>query len=201
MEIKIITDHERNKFAHKTDCASEMHDEHSEIQARGTDGAGDVKRLLGLEKDPNASMTSFKIRDLAHEFGVTLRSLRFYEDRGLLSPQRRGVTRLYSRRDRARLRLVLVAKVLGFSLTEAKQIIEVYDQPDGKRRQMELALSRFREQRKELMEQKQEIDEALSAMDVSTALVNHRLAALPKPLAPIAEVPTSAKRGTVKMAN
>src|ERR671929_1496623 len=61
---------------------------------------------------------SFSIGDLAREFGVTLRALRFYEDKGLLTPRRIGQTRLYSRRDRARLKLVLMGKKVGFSLLE-----------------------------------------------------------------------------------
>lgn len=135
-----------------------------------------IDQLLGLADDPlDTSRTSFKIGDLAREFGVTLRTLRFYEDRGLLSPERRGTTRLYSRRDRMRLRLVLLAKLLGFSLTEAKQIIEIYYQADGRRKQLELALDRFEEQRQILVEQKRDIEESLHAMDVSLAFVRDKL--------------------------
>jgi len=125
------------------------------------DGAGDER-------------TVFKIGDLSREFGVTLRTLRFYEDRGLLTPERRGTTRLYSRRDRMRLRLVLICKILGFSLTEAKQIIDVYYQPDGARKQIDFAMERLKEQRKILQDQEKEIRESLEAMELTIAFVRER---------------------------
>jgi len=137
----------------------------------------DIDFLLGRTTETQPDKHIFKIGDLAREFGVTLRTLRFYEDRGLLNPERRGTTRLYSRRDRARLRLILLAKTLGFSLTEAKQLIEIYHESNGKRRQMEVALQRFEEQQDVLLEQKQEIDRSIEAMGVAIEFVRERLAA------------------------
>jgi DNA-binding transcriptional MerR regulator len=136
----------------------------------------DIDFLLGRTVETQPDKQTFKIGDLAREFGVTLRTLRFYEDRGLLNPERRGTTRLYSRRDRARLRLILLAKTLGFSLTEAKQLIEIYHESNGKRRQMEVALQRFEEQQEVLLEQKQEIDRSIEAMGVAIEFVRERLA-------------------------
>lgn len=138
----------------------------------------DIEFLLGLNEEEDDKRETYRIGDLAREFGVTLRTLRFYEDRGLLSPQRRGTTRLYSRQDRARLRLVLLAKTLGFSLTEARQLIDIYHQPDGQRKQLEVALERFEEQRLILEEQKREIEESINAMDVSLGVVRRRLGEL-----------------------
>ena len=138
----------------------------------------DIEFLLGLNGEEDDKRETYRIGDLAREFGVTLRTLRFYEDRGLLSPQRRGTTRLYSRQDRARLRLVLLAKTLGFSLTEARQLIDIYHQPDGQRKQLEVALERFEEQRLILEEQKREIEESINAMDVSLGVVRRRLGEL-----------------------
>lgn len=135
----------------------------------------DVDFLLGNGADGSRGRQTFKIGDLAREFGVTLRTLRFYEDRGLLNPDRRGTTRLYSRRDRARLRLILLGKALGFSLTEAKQLIELYHQPGGHRRQLEVALERFHEQREILLEQRKQVDESLHAMARSIDFVRERL--------------------------
>ncbi|WAJ26797.1 MerR family transcriptional regulator [Antarcticirhabdus aurantiaca] len=132
--------------------------------------------LLGRGVDESETREVFKIGDLAREFGVTLRTLRFYEDRGLLNPERRGTTRLYSRRDRARLRMVLLAKLLGFSLTEAKQMIEIYDQPNGKRRQLEVALERFEEQQQILVDQQREIEASIQAMETSIEFLRERLA-------------------------
>ncbi|WP_206455565.1 MerR family transcriptional regulator [Aurantimonas marina] len=127
----------------------------------------DIDFLLGRSEEAASTKSVFKIGDLSKEFGVTLRTLRFYEDRGLLSPERRGTTRLYSRQDRTRLRLILLAKTLGFSLTEAKQLIEIYHQPNGKRKQIEVALERFEEQQQILYEQRQEIEESIRAMTIS----------------------------------
>lgn len=72
---------------------------------------------------------TFTISQLAKEFDLTTRAIRFYEDMGLLSPERAGLQRIYSARDRARLTLTLRAKRLGLSLTEAKDILDMYDSP------------------------------------------------------------------------
>lgn len=135
----------------------------------------DIDFLLGRTEKTDSDKQTFKIGDLAREFGVTLRTLRFYEDRGLLAPERRGTTRLYSRRDRARVRLVLLAKTLGFSLTEAKQLIEIYHQPNGKRRQLEVALDRFEEQHQVLLEQKKDLDASIEAMKVSIGFLREQI--------------------------
>lgn len=119
----------------------------------------------------------FRISDLAREFGVTLRTLRFYEDRGLLAPTRKGTTRLYDRRDRVRLRLALIARALGFSITEAKQMIDLFDQPNGRRLQLESALVRFAEQETVLRRERDEIDSALGAMGRLVAVMQERLSA------------------------
>ncbi len=138
----------------------------------------DIDFLLGRSQEAASPKSVFKIGDLSKEFGVTLRTLRFYEDRGLLSPERRGTTRLYSRQDRTRLRLILLAKTLGFSLTEAKQLIEIYHQPNGKRKQIEVALERFEEQQQILYEQRQEIEESIHAMTVSIDHLRQKLGEL-----------------------
>ncbi|GGD94673.1 transcriptional regulator [Aureimonas endophytica] len=142
-----------------------------------SEGQLNVRLLLGIERSDNDDdgRQVFKIGDLAREFGVTLRTLRFYEDRGLLSPERRGTTRLYSRKDRKRLRLVLLGKALGFSLTEARQMIDVYHQPNGRRRQLEVAIERFAEQRDVLLAQRREIEASIEAMDLSMDVVSHCL--------------------------
>jgi DNA-binding transcriptional MerR regulator len=99
---------------------------------------------------------SYTITDLAKEFDLTTRAIRFYEDMGLLSPQREGVggrSRIYSARDRTRLKLTLRAKRLGLSLTEAKDIIDLYDSPRDTGVQLEKFLSVLAVHRKELEEQ------------------------------------------------
>ena len=80
--------------------------------------------------------TLYTIRELAKEFDLTTRAIRFYEDMGLLRPERQGPggrNRMYSARERARLRLTLRAKRLGLSLTQAKDIIDMYDSPEIQR--------------------------------------------------------------------
>lgn len=134
-----------------------------------------IDRLLDIRIDNADTRETFKIGDLARQFNTTLRTLRFYEDRGLLNPMRQGTTRLYTRRDRMRLRLILLGKALGFSLTEAKQMIDAYDQPDGARKQLEMALTRFLEQRDILLEQRREIEQSLRAMDVALEIVREQL--------------------------
>ena len=71
-----------------------------------------------------------RIGDMAREFGITLRALRFYEDKGLLDPKREGSTRLYTARDVSRLKLIMLGRKIGFSLREVKQIMDLYD-PQG----------------------------------------------------------------------
>ena len=104
--------------------------------------------------------TQFTIRDLAKEFDLTTRAIRFYEDMGLLRPERHGPggrNRIYSARERARLRLTLRAKRLGLSLTEAKDIIDMYDSPRGTVPQLQKFITVLTEHRKQLELQMQEI--------------------------------------------
>ena len=99
---------------------------------------------------------SYSISDLAKEFDLTTRAIRFYEDLGLLSPQREGVggrSRVYSTRDRTRLKLTLRAKRLGLSLTEAKDIIDLYDSPRDTGTQLQKFLSVLATHKRELEEQ------------------------------------------------
>ena len=91
--------------------------------------------------------TSFSIGELAREFGVSLRTLRFYEDKGLISPQRQGLNRIYGRRERGRVRLILMGKRVGFSLDEIKEMLDLYDLKDGRTSQLRLALAPLRRSR------------------------------------------------------
>ena len=104
--------------------------------------------------------TQFTIRDLAKEFDLTTRAIRFYEDMGLLRPERLGPggrNRVYSARERARLRLTLRAKRLGLSLMEAKDIIDMYDSPRDTVPQLEKFITVLAEHRKQLENQMREI--------------------------------------------
>ncbi|MBK1623022.1 MerR family transcriptional regulator [Afifella marina] len=107
---------------------------------------------------------TYSIGELSREFGVTLRTLRFYEDKGLLNPRREGLNRIYSRRDRARLKLVLMGKKVGFSLVEIKEILDLYDMKDGEVLQMQVALDKFEGQVAVLKRQREEIEHAIDEL-------------------------------------
>lgn len=111
--------------------------------------------------------TTYTISDLAKEFDLTTRAIRFYEDMGLLQPQRTGPggrQRVYSPRDRTRLRLTLRAKRLGLSLTEAKEIIDLYDSP----RDTGVQLSRFLDV---LVQHKRQLEDRLADLEANLAEV------------------------------
>jgi DNA-binding transcriptional MerR regulator len=103
---------------------------------------------------------TFTIGDLAREFGVTLRTLRFYEDRGLLSPSREGTTRIYDARDRARLSVILKGKQLGFTLTEIRAMV-AEERGDEAPANLKLSLAQVEDQISHLEQQRAEIEEAL----------------------------------------
>lgn len=107
---------------------------------------------------------TYSIRQLSKEFEVTARALRFYEDKGLISPQRKGQTRLYSPRDRARLQLILRGKRLGFSLIEIHEILDLYTPKDHGVSQMRATLVKYRGQIDNLRRQREDIDHAISDM-------------------------------------
>jgi DNA-binding transcriptional MerR regulator len=106
-------------------------------------------------------MRTYTIGDLAREFGVTLRTLRFYEDRGLLSPRREGLARIYDAQDRSRLAVILKGKRLGFTLTEIRAMVAEERQADQPAANLKLSLSQIEDQIAHLEQQKIEIEEAL----------------------------------------
>jgi DNA-binding transcriptional MerR regulator len=107
---------------------------------------------------------SFTIRQLCVEFKCTPRALRFYEDKGLLTPAREGLNRVYSYRDRARLQLILRGKRVGLSLSEIREILELYDVNDGALKQTVHSLKKFRERLVALETQREDIDNAISEL-------------------------------------
>ena len=102
-----------------------------------------------------------RIGELAKKYGVTLRTLRFYEDKGLLAPHRDGTTRLYTRRDVARLKLILLGRKVGFSLREVKQMLDLYDPSGSNTKQLRLALEKSEKQLGRLEKQRTTLDEAI----------------------------------------
>ncbi len=119
--------------------------------------------------------TTFTIGELASEFGITLRTLRFYEDKGLIKPHRQGLNRIYSRRDKARIRLILVGKEVGFSLGEIKEMLDSYDLKDARPSQLRVALSRFGKQIAILRRRKGDIEAAIQALRHTMAVVESML--------------------------
>jgi DNA-binding transcriptional MerR regulator len=123
---------------------------------------------------------TYTITDLAKEFGVTTRTIRHYEDQGLLAPSRQGLNRVFSARDRVRLKLALRGKRLGFSLQEIKELFNLYDLARDERQQLEVFLARL-ERRKALLEQQREdIDVMLNEVDFFAAQCRKLLTQEPK---------------------
>ena len=108
---------------------------------------------------------SWTIAQVADEFGVTHRTVRHYEDLGLLAPERRGLNRVYHRRDRTRLNLILRGKRLGFPLEQIRTIIDLYDAPRGRASQLEYVLGQIDERRTDLEQRRRDLDDALKELD------------------------------------
>src|SRR6185295_12421218 len=139
--------------------------------------APDLASDFDPEKCPKGqAKESFRIRDLSREFGVTARTLRFYEECELLSPRRDGQDRIYSRRDRARLKLVLLGKTVGFSLQEIRAMLDLYNLGDGQVTQLTVVAKRFREQIERLKLQRGNIDKAITELERASEIVAQRLA-------------------------
>ncbi|MGQ9425156.1 MerR family transcriptional regulator [Gilvimarinus sp. F26214L] len=108
---------------------------------------------------------TFSIRDLAEEFGVTTRTIRFYEEAGLLQPRREGQTRVYREQDRVRLKLILRGKRLGLSLAESRELIEMYDPATGNRKQLQALLDKIQQRQAMLDRQLADIKAMRTELD------------------------------------
>jgi DNA-binding transcriptional MerR regulator len=120
-----------------------------------------IRRQTPAAQTPAA----WTITELSREFGITTLTIRFYEDRGLLRPARRGQQRIYSRSDRTRLKLVLRGKRLGWPLDDIREMIELYETPDGEQKQLNLMLERIMQSRNTLLQQRDDINLALCEFD------------------------------------
>ncbi|OGB31764.1 MAG: MerR family transcriptional regulator [Burkholderiales bacterium RIFCSPLOWO2_12_FULL_61_40] len=118
----------------------------------------------------------FGITELCQEFGITLRALRFYEDKGLLAPRRINGARVYTRRDRARLALILRAKAIGSPLSEVKRYLDLYgDQGEGRSQQLSYVIERTDAEIAELEKKRARIDETLAELRVINASSRRQL--------------------------
>jgi len=121
------------------------------------------------------------IAQVADEFDVTHRAVRHYEELGLISPERRGTQRLFHRRDRTRLGLILRGKRLGFPLEEIRTIIDLYDAPRGRASQLEYVLAQIDERRADLERRRRDLDDALTELDRFEKTCRADLDRLPAP--------------------
>jgi DNA-binding transcriptional MerR regulator len=136
--------------------------------------------MLSMTNPPNEAgeERTFTISELADTFQVTPRTIRFYEDQGLLSPKRDGLNRVYSHRDRARLTLICRGKRLGFSLAEIKDFLDLYDVDDRQIEQMRFALAHGRERIASLEVQLVDVQQTLSELRaLENQIVEHLKAA------------------------
>jgi DNA-binding transcriptional MerR regulator len=126
-----------------------------------------------LERPDALAREQFTISDLTAEFGLTARALRFYEDEGLIAPARQGLSRVYTKRDRARLAWIMRAKNVGFSLTEIKEMIDLYDLGDGRVEQRRVTVARCKEQVERMKHQRADIDAAIKELTDFITLVEN----------------------------
>lgn len=107
----------------------------------------------------------YTITELTREFGVSTRTLRFYEDEGLINPERRGRTRLFRPADRRLIQEILRGRRIGFTIAEIRDIIRVYKDPPGEVGQLELLMAKVSEKRDELRQKRRDIEETLAELD------------------------------------
>ncbi|MEO3385670.1 MerR family DNA-binding transcriptional regulator [Mesorhizobium sp. CAU 1741] len=120
----------------------------------------------------------YTITELTREFDVSTRTLRFYEDEGLIAPVRRGRTRLFRPSDRHLIKQIMRGKRLGFSINEIREIIQMYREPPGEVGQLKLMIKRIEEKREELRQKRRDLEETLAELDNAEEACVERLVEL-----------------------
>lgn len=128
-----------------------------------------------IAANTNTTPSNFTISQLAKEFDVTARTLRFYEDKGLLSPARKGQTRIYSSRDRAKLKLILQGKRIGLPLDEIKDLMGLYELRSNKPEELRATLVTLKERVEFLQTRKGDIELAITELNQTCTLINDLL--------------------------
>ena len=118
----------------------------------------------------SSTPSQYSISELAREFDISTRTIRFYEERGYIQPERHGQKRIYSAADRARIRLILRGKRIGLSLAESMEIIDMYDSQGSDAAQLDSLLERIAQRRAALQQQQRDLDAMLGALDEVEAL-------------------------------
>ena len=120
----------------------------------------------------------YSITELTREFGISTRTLRFYEDEGLIHPMRRGRTRLFRPSDRHLVRQIIRGRRLGFSINEIREIIQMYREPPGEVGQLKLMIARIAEKRETLRQRRRDLEETIDELDTAEEACVERLAEL-----------------------
>ena len=152
-------------------------------RAKPASGAADAAGERGAPR----SRSTWSISDLALEFALTTRAIRFYEDEGLLAPQRLGTRRVYGPRERTRLKLILRGKRLGLSLTDIKEILDLYDSRRGDRPQLLKFVDALERRRQQLTQQREDIEIVLCEIAAIEKDCRRRLARASAAEGPTAE--------------